>query len=85
MLLADPNTEHLSDGGWLYFRKLLVQTFLFRKIEQTFRDIQSKFSKILLENFLWPERVNRRVRRQLGHLASFKLLSSVICHSELRT
>ena len=82
-LLADPNTEHLSDRGWLDFWEFLVQGFIFREIEQTFRDIQSKFAEILLKKLLREERVHRRVRGQLGDLASFKLLNTVICHSEL--
>ena len=82
-LLADPNTEHLSDRGWLDFWEFLVQGFIFREIEQTFRDIQSKFAEILLKKLLREERVHRRVRGQLGDLASFKLLDTVISHSEL--
>ncbi len=81
--LADPNTKHLSDRGWLDFWKFLVQGFTFREIEQTLRDIQSEFAEILLKKLLGEERVHRRVRGQLGDLASFKLLDTVICHSEL--
>jgi len=83
ILLADPNTKHLSDRGRIDFWKFLVQGFIFRKIEQTFRDIQSKLAEILLKELLWEERVHRRVRGQLGDLASFKPLNTVICHSEL--
>lgn len=83
ILLADPNTKHLSDRAWLDFRKFLVQGFIFREIEQTLRDIQSEFAEILLKQLLGEERVHGRVRGQLGDLASFKLLNAVICHSEL--
>jgi len=81
--LADPNTKHLSDRGWLDFWKFLVQGLIFREIEQTLRDIQSEFAEILLKKLLREERVHGRVRGQLGDLASFKLLDTVICHCEL--
>ena len=83
MLLADPNTKHLSDRGWLNFWKCPVQSFLFGKIVQPSRDIQAKFAEILLERGFREERVHGRVRRQLGDFASFQLLNTVICHSEL--